>query len=104
MAKILVLDDMVDAVELTKRIMEEAGHEVFTFTEEGAALQFVRKNRIDLAILDIKLKKMSGVDVLAQIKQLKVKRAEALEAKDRRLATIYRRKISRLKSVTRRPH
>ena len=69
MAKILVLDDMVDAVELTKRIMEEAGHEVFTFTEEGAALQFVRKNRIDLAILDIKLKKMSGVDVLTQIKQ-----------------------------------
>jgi DNA-binding NtrC family response regulator len=69
MAKIMVLDDMVDAVELTKRIMEEAGHQVFTFTEEDAALQFVRDNRIDLAILDIRLKKMSGVDVLAQIKQ-----------------------------------
>ena len=70
MAKILVLDDMADAVELTKRIMEDAGHEVFTFTEEEAALEFVRENEIDLAVLDIKLKKMSGVKVLAKIKQV----------------------------------
>jgi hypothetical protein len=33
---------------------------------------------------------------------LKVQRVAALEAKDRRMATIYKRKISRLKSVTRR--
>lgn len=43
-------------------------------------------------------------EVKAQIKQLKVQRAAALEAKDRRLAAICKRKISRLKSVTRRPH
>ena len=41
-------------------------------------------------------------EVKAQIKQLKVQRVAALEAKDRRMATIYKRKISRLKSVTRR--
>ena len=53
---------------------------------------------------DTKKASSSIREIKAQIKQLKVKRAEALEAKDRRLATIYRRKISRLKSVTRRPH
>jgi len=42
-------------------------------------------------------------EVKAQIKALKVQRATALEAKDRRLAGICKRKISRLKSVTRRP-
>lgn len=40
--------------------------------------------------------------IKAQIKALKEKRAAALEADDRRMATIYKRKISRLKSRTRR--
>ena len=61
---------MADAVELTKRIMEEAGHQVFTFTEEDAALEFARENQIDLAILDIRMKKMSGLEVLPQLKQI----------------------------------
>jgi len=38
----------------------------------------------------------------AKIKELKLKRQEALEAKDRKMATIYRRRISRLKKKTRR--
>jgi hypothetical protein len=37
-----------------------------------------------------------------QIRSMKVKRAAAIEAKDRKLATICRRKISRLKKKTRR--
>jgi protein-arginine kinase activator protein McsA len=37
-----------------------------------------------------------------QIRSLKAKRAAAVEAKDRKLATIVRRRISRLKKKTRR--
>jgi protein-arginine kinase activator protein McsA len=37
-----------------------------------------------------------------QIRSMKVKRAAAVEAKDRKLATIIRRRISRLKKKTRR--
>ena len=70
MAKILVLDDVSDAAHLIKRLLEEKGHIVFTFTDEDDALEFIEENRIDLAILDIKLKKMSGVDVLAAIKKI----------------------------------
>jgi DNA-binding NtrC family response regulator len=69
MAKVLVLDDVLDAVNLIKRILEMAGHEVAGFTEEEEALNFVKNNPVDLAILDIKLKKMSGVEVLAEIKK-----------------------------------
>lgn len=36
-----------------------------------------------------------------EIRSLKIKRKEALDAADARLATIYRRKISRLKKKTR---
>ena len=70
MAQILVLDDLLDAALLTKRILEESGHTVHPFTDEEKALTFVRKHRVDLAILDVRLKKMSGVDVLAQMKKI----------------------------------
>ena len=70
MAKILVLDDVLDAVILIKRILQKKGHEVVTFTEEEDALDYARSNKVDLAILDIKLKKMSGVEVLEELKKI----------------------------------
>ncbi|WP_432738629.1 response regulator [Maridesulfovibrio sp. FT414] len=70
MAHILVLDDVVDAGILLKRILERKGHEVSVFSEEEEALGYVRKNSVDLAILDIKLKKMTGVEVLEEVKKL----------------------------------
>ena len=69
MAEILVLDDVLDAVILVKKILTKQGHTVHVFTEEEEAIGYVRKNQVDLAILDIKLKKMSGIQVLAQMKK-----------------------------------
>lgn len=69
MAKILVLDDVLDAANLLKRIFERKGHTVYAFTEEEEAISFVESNEIDLAVLDIKLKKMSGVEVLEELKK-----------------------------------
>ncbi len=70
MAKIVVLDDVKDAAILIKKILEKKGHEVFPFTEEEEAIDFVRNNKVDLAILDIKLKKMTGVEVLEEMKKI----------------------------------
>ncbi len=70
MAKILVLDDVLDAAILIKKILQKKGHDVFTFTEEEEALNFAGTNSIDLAVLDIKLKRMSGVDVLEELKKI----------------------------------
>lgn len=63
MARVLVLDDEKDACELIERILSPL-YEVITFTEEDDAIAYVKDHPVDLAILDIKLKKMSGVDVL----------------------------------------
>ncbi|MCD6138847.1 MAG: response regulator [Deltaproteobacteria bacterium] len=70
MAKVLVLDDVLDAVIVVKKILQKKGHEVFSFTEEEEAIDYARSNKIDLAILDIKLKKMSGVEVLEELKKI----------------------------------
>ncbi len=69
MAHIIVLDDVSDAGRLVKRILERKGHEVAAFTEEEDALEHVRNMPVDLAILDIKLKKMTGVEVLEELKK-----------------------------------
>lgn len=70
MAEIMVLDDVVDAGILVKRILERKGHTVTVFTNEDEAISHVGNNNLDLAILDIKLSKMTGVDVLAALKQI----------------------------------
>ncbi|EPR43385.1 response regulator receiver protein [Desulfovibrio sp. X2] len=70
MARIIVLDDVLDAGVMIKRILSRKGHDVEPFTEEEDALAYVRAHKVDVAILDIKLKKMSGVDVLEELKKL----------------------------------
>ncbi len=70
MARIIVLDDVLDAGVMIKRILSRKGHEVESFTEEEDALVFVREHKPEIAILDIKLKKMSGVEVLDEIKKV----------------------------------
>jgi DNA-binding NtrC family response regulator len=70
MAKIVVLDDVMDAGVLVKKILEKKGHDVASFTDEEDALNYLKSNKVDLAILDIKLKKMSGVEVLEEMKKI----------------------------------
>jgi len=70
MAKILALDDVLDACVMIKRILAKKGHEVVTFTDEEEALRYVRTHKVDLVILDIKLKKMSGIEVLEELKKV----------------------------------
>ncbi len=70
MARIMVLDDVLDAVVLIEKILTKQGHEVAGFTDEEEALRYVRKHRVDLAVLDIKLGKMNGIEVLAELKRI----------------------------------
>jgi DNA-binding NtrC family response regulator len=73
MNQILVLDDVLDAGVMIKRILERKGHQVAVFTDEEEALAFVRSHPVDVAILDIRLKKMSGIDVLEELKAISPK-------------------------------
>jgi DNA-binding response OmpR family regulator len=70
MATIAALDDVYDEGILIQRILKRKGHTVHPFTEEEDFLSFIKKEPVDLAILDIKLKKLSGVDVLEEAKKI----------------------------------
>lgn len=70
MGDILVLDDVLDAGLMIKRLLERKGHKVTIFTEEEEALAHLGSQAIDVAILDIRLKKMSGVEVLEEISKI----------------------------------
>ncbi len=71
MAEILVLDDVLDAVVLVKKVLTRQGHHVLTFTDEQEAINQVKEHPVDLAILDIKLKKLSGIQVLEEMKKIR---------------------------------
>jgi DNA-binding NtrC family response regulator len=71
MAQIAVLDDVLDAGVLVRRILERKGHTVSVFSEEEDLLSHVKKNALDLVILDMKLKKMTGVEVLEELKKIR---------------------------------
>jgi DNA-binding NtrC family response regulator len=70
MGQILVLDDVLDAGVMIKRLLERKGHQVAVFTEEEEALAYIHSSPVDVAILDIRLKKMSGLDVLEELKKI----------------------------------
>lgn len=70
MADILVLDDVLDVGMMLRRILTRKGHQVHVFSDEEPAFEHARKNPVDMAILDIKLKKMSGVEVLDELKKI----------------------------------
>ena len=70
MAQILVLDDVQEAVDAVRKVLERRGYEVVGFTDEDAAIDHVNNHPVDLAILDIKLKKMDGVQVLGKLKEI----------------------------------
>lgn len=69
MARILVLDDVLDAGVLIKRILQKKGHVVHVFDDEDEALRFTEQNSVDLAILDMNLRKMDGLAVLCEMQK-----------------------------------
>jgi len=71
MAEILALDDVQDATVLIGKILSKKGHKVHCFTKEDEAIAHAKANDVDLAILDIKLEKMSGIEVLGMLKEVR---------------------------------
>ena len=69
MGLILVLDDEQDSCRLIQRILSGSGHEIQTFTAGNDALQWLETHDPDLAILDIKLRGMDGIDVLEHMRK-----------------------------------
>jgi CheY-like chemotaxis protein len=64
--KILVVDDRVDTVDLITFALNKAGYVTYSVNNGKKALAFIKKNKVDLIILDIMMPGMSGKDVLKE--------------------------------------
>ena len=70
MAKVLVVDDEPEAVELLTEFLSSKGYEVLTATSGEEALRRVKEDRPHLVLLDIQMPKMNGLDVLRRIREI----------------------------------
>jgi two-component system, chemotaxis family, chemotaxis protein CheY len=68
--KILIVDDSGLARRLTRKILEELGHEVEEAADGAQALELYVLNRHDLVVLDMVMHGMYGLEVLEKLKQI----------------------------------
>jgi two-component system response regulator GlrR len=66
-AKILVVDDDKNLVELLKMTLESANHEVTTAFEEKSAIVSVKGDVFDLAIVDLQLELGDGISLMEEL-------------------------------------
>ncbi|MEW6103588.1 MAG: response regulator [bacterium] len=69
MANILIVDDEKDLAELLKEVLEMEGFETDIAFDGNSALEKLEKTRFDLALLDIRLPGMNGVELFLKIKE-----------------------------------
>ncbi|MFH1640908.1 MAG: response regulator [Candidatus Omnitrophota bacterium] len=69
--KILIADDEDVIRELFERLLSRQGYKVFTAADGLKTLDMIKENNFDMLILDLKMPKMSGMELLDEIKKLK---------------------------------
>lgn len=65
---VLVVDDEQDILDLVRFRLEHDGYRVLTASDGEAGLALARAERPDLCILDVMTPKLSGLEVLAQLR------------------------------------
>src|SRR5574340_1777668 len=73
MSRILVVDDERNVLAAFEEILTSVGHEVVTSNRAAAAVEMLLDDQFDLAIFDIRMPGMNGLDALRQIKTCRPK-------------------------------
>src|SRR5258706_6849710 len=67
---ILAVDDDAIACQLLQEVLQKEGYQVSTATSGQEAIRLAQEVPFDLAILDIRMPDLSGIDVLKVLKRL----------------------------------
>ena len=67
--RILVVDDEIDLRDLLAHLLTGAGYEVESASDGEEAISILQKKKLDLALLDIQMPNMNGIQVLKFINQ-----------------------------------
>ena len=68
--KILVVDDNKETCDILTKTFAEEGYQMFSALSGRLALDTVKKKKPELVLLDIKMPKMDGIEVLKRIKKI----------------------------------
>jgi len=66
---VLVADDNADILGLVKAILERSGYDVVAVSDGAQALASVDKCKPDLAVLDITMPEIDGLEVLRRLRE-----------------------------------
>jgi two-component system response regulator MtrA len=65
---VLIADDDEDILALVRATIERSGHEVMTVADGEAALSAMAERRPDLAVLDVAMPELDGLEVLRRLR------------------------------------
>ena len=68
--KVLLVDDEPDIISLVRIVLEDNGFAVDSYTDPTLALSNFKPGLYDLLLLDIKMPKMSGLDLYQKMKEI----------------------------------
>jgi DNA-binding response OmpR family regulator len=68
-SRVLIVDDEPDMIHIVKAGLERKGFEVDSYIDPVLAFQNFKSGSYQLLILDIKMPKMNGIDLLYRIKK-----------------------------------
>jgi response regulator RpfG family c-di-GMP phosphodiesterase len=66
---VLIVDDELGVRESFRMILKD-GYNLFIHSEPDEALLTIKENHIDVALLDIRMPKMNGIELLGEIKKI----------------------------------
>jgi two-component system, NtrC family, response regulator AtoC len=69
-ANILVIEDNEDLSFTISKVLQKEGYRVFAAKSGEEGLPMLRKELVDLILLDLKLPKMNGIEVLSRVKEM----------------------------------
>lgn len=67
MAKILVVDDEKDTLELVSILLQKDAHQVFQASSGAACLDFLQSNQPDLILMDVTMPEMDGYTLVTNL-------------------------------------
>ena len=70
MPRVLVVDDEPDFIELLREFLTAKGYEVIAASNGEEALRKVKEDRPHLILLDVRMPKMNGLEVLKQVREI----------------------------------
>ena len=68
-SSVLVVDDEKNLLVLLDKVLSKEGYQVKTAIDGYEALEFLDKNDISVALIDIRMHPIGGIDLLVEIKK-----------------------------------